>query len=128
MKLEEYKKDVYTFSEKASENIRKLTFAGIGIIWIFKTSEVNMPLFPQELFFPLLMLAITLFFDFFQYLIAYIIWRMFYRIHEMNETDSEKDIKAHPALSVPISFCFIAKVFSILIAYGGIIVFVIRKM
>jgi hypothetical protein len=50
MKLEEYKKDVYTFSEKASENIRKLTFAGIGIIWIFKTSEVNMPLFPQELF------------------------------------------------------------------------------
>jgi hypothetical protein len=61
-------------------------------------------------------------------LIAYATWRIFYKIHESNEADSEKDIKAHPILIIPISVCFIAKVCSVLIAYGGIVVFVIRKM
>lgn len=128
MKLKEYKNDIYKFSEIASENVRKLSFAGIGIIWIFKTNEINKPLFPQELFFPLLMLALTLFFDFFQYLTAYAIWLMFYKIQETNEVDAQKDIKAHAALTIPISVCFVAKVCTILIAYGGIILFVIRKM
>ena len=39
MELKEYKKKSHEYTAKASEIARQINFAGIGIIWIIRTSS-----------------------------------------------------------------------------------------
>ena len=66
MKLSDYRNTYYEFSDKASNVGRKLAFAGIAIIWIFKIEGEGAPKIPEKLFTPSALLATALAFDLLQ--------------------------------------------------------------
>jgi len=56
-------------SDKSSEINRQLAFAGIAIIWVFRTDSGGRQIVPEELFLPGLLLVLSLSFDLLQYVI-----------------------------------------------------------
>ena len=60
MKLSDYRETYYEFSGIASEVSRKLSFAGIALVWLFKIENSPIPKVPNELIFPTGLLALSL--------------------------------------------------------------------
>lgn len=94
MKLEDYKKKSHEYTAKASEIARQLNFAGIGIIWIVRTTFPELKLSDFQLLLPLLLISISLISDFFQYLIGGIIWIEFYKSKEKRGISGTTDLKS----------------------------------
>ena len=129
MKLRDYRETYYEFSGTASELSRKLSFAGIAIIWIFKLDSKPVPIIPEELFLPLALLTVTLFLDLLQYMAASFIWGIFQWYQEKKLSNIEDD----PKLSAPTYFkwpqvaCFVLKLIVLIIAYILIIHYIFLK-
>lgn len=94
MKLEDYKKKSHEYTAKASEIARQLNFAGIGIIWIIKTTFPELKLSDSQLLLPLLLISISLISDFLQYLFGGIIWIEFYKSKEKRGFSATTDLKS----------------------------------
>lgn len=86
MKLSEARDFYYFYTGKTSEIVRQLALAGIAVIWIFKTGQVQLP---AELILPLILIALTLVLDLFQYFVAATTWGIYSRWQEKN-CESEK--------------------------------------
>lgn len=84
MKLSDYSKTYYEFSGKTSDIARHLAFAGIALVWIFKTGAAPATKIPQELHIPTILLALTLAFDLLQYFAGTAIWGIFNGIRSAN--------------------------------------------
>ena len=119
MKLSDYRETYYEFSGKASDVARKLAFAGIALVWIFKTSNGPTPKIPSELIFPTGLLVLTLAFDLFQYLAATVIWGFFqwYEERKLNDINDDPELSSHPCLKWPQNTFFVLKLTSISLAY-----------
>lgn len=125
MKLEKYKEDAYYFSGKLSEINRYFSFAGIAIIWIFKTEANGTYNIPPSFILPLILLSTSLLLDFLQYAYSASAWIIFYRHHEskkQKKQDENKykkdDIKAPRWISNISYFIFyIPKILANIAAY-----------
>jgi hypothetical protein len=114
MKLDQWKESKNKNTTKLSDVNRYLGFAGIGIIWIFKTEVGKQYGIPQDLFTPLFLFVLSLALDFGQYLYLATVWTIFFKYHECQKKkhpDNKKyiddDIKAPeilPNLSYIIFF------------------------
>lgn len=126
MKLSDYRETYYEFSGKASEVARKLAFAGIALIWIFKTSDVPTPKIPEELILPTGLLVLTLAFDLFQYVAATIIWGFFqwYEEKKLNDINDDPELSSHPCFKWPQNTFFGLKLMSISMAFVLLSIFV----
>ncbi|MCK5608178.1 hypothetical protein KAR91_40225 [Candidatus Pacearchaeota archaeon] len=82
MKVKEYKKEYQDFSSKLSDNTRKLAFAGIAIVWVFKQAKNGIFILPNLLKLAMLMFVITLSFDLLQYTYQTALWGLFHRHYE----------------------------------------------
>lgn len=119
MKLSDYLDAFYDYSDKASLLSRQLAFAGIAVVWIFKSGDgVNFQL-PVPLIYPLLLLVSAFIFDLLQYLVGTCIWYFFHRFHEKKINSSNKDpnLLASHWYSKFIALFFGAKIISVLAAY-----------
>ena len=131
MKLSEYAKRYEGFTEKASNCARKLAFAGIALIWIYKIEVKSVPKIPQELVFPLILLALTLALDLLQYIMASFVWWAFYCYKERKLYKEGKldDPSADPEFDAPAwmpwlqDVLFIFKLCTIISAYLLIILY-----
>lgn len=124
MKLSKFKEDSYYFSGKVSDLTRQLSFAGIALIWILKKDSLNAGLeIPLKLIQPLLFFALSLSFDFLQYLYSTIVWTLFHLHHEnkLEIKTSDPDLTAPSYLNWPSWLFFIFKVIFILFAYFSVI-------
>ena len=119
VKLSEYKQDYYQISGLASSTSRQLAFAGIALIWIFKTGNSPPIALPKDLLFPSGFLIFGLACDLLQYLFATVIWGSFHRYHEKKKNAIEEDstIGAPKYLNWPTNLLFYSKILSVLIAY-----------
>ncbi len=128
MRLDDYKKEFYEFSAKASDTSRAAAFGGIAIIWVFRITTATVPQLPKELLIPLSLFTAALGFDLLHYTIATIIWGFFHRINEMrlrNPTNNPN--LAHPSyLSLPIWTLFFLKIASVLVGYVTLLNFIWR--
>ena len=70
MSLKAWREDYLDDTKKLSELVRNLAFAGIGIIWIFKNSDLTKNIIPTQLILPLKFIVVALICDVSQY-----IWR-----------------------------------------------------
>jgi len=129
-KLSEYREDFYEFSGKTSDIARKLAFAGIALIWIFKNEAKPTHMIPRELILPSALLALTLAFDLLQYVAATCIWGVFQWYHERRIGDTTKDpeLDAPSFLKWPQFVFFVLKICAVFLAYILITVFIARNM
>jgi hypothetical protein len=114
MRLSDWSDKAHTFTRQLSELNRYLAFAGIAIIWIFKTDIAGNISIPEQLFSPLVILVLALFLDFLQYVYSATVWTLFFRYHENNKqknpeeekykTDDVKAPKILPNLSYILFF------------------------
>jgi hypothetical protein len=131
MKLEEWKKEKGDFTSKLSEVNRYLCFAGIGIIWIFKYEIEKEYNIPHDLLLPLILFALSLGFDFLQYLYSAVVWTCFFKYHEKQkwlhpDKDMYKkdDIKVRPIIPGISFYClFLPKVILNIIGYIYLLTF-----
>jgi hypothetical protein len=128
MNLQGYRETFYTFSGKTSDLTRQLAFAAIAIIWIFKSDVAGRFNLPAALVCPGVFVVLALIFDLAQYCAASIIWRRFYRAKEREGVSEEAEIQHDATLEVPIYSLFVIKVVCVIIAYAGILLFLLRVL
>ncbi|MHA1975098.1 MAG: hypothetical protein ACTSW1_19085 [Candidatus Hodarchaeales archaeon] len=125
MKLKEYKKDYQEFSGKLSDNARKLAFAGIAIIWIFKQEKEGDLVLPDLLKLAMLMFVITLSFDLLQYIYQTLVWGIFHRYHEKMNKDEDYKLTASKYFNWPAISFFWLKVVVLVIGYAILLKFLL---
>jgi hypothetical protein len=96
MELEKYKTNSHDYTAKASDIARQINFAGIGIIWIIRTSNDNISLSDSSLLTPLILISISLLLDFSQYLLGGILWINFYNKKRKEGISKEIDVSIDP--------------------------------
>ncbi|HXX43013.1 MAG TPA: hypothetical protein VEI58_12205 [Chthoniobacterales bacterium] len=107
MKLEEAKKAFYDASATLTENTRKLCFAGIAIVWIFKVGDKNaggVP-FAAGLLWPLGAFVMALALDVLQYFYKSTIWWLYYACKHKQGTSDDSEIDP-PRLINFLTFVF----------------------
>lgn len=74
-----------TYTGKTSDIARQLSFAGIAIIWIFKTGDSFTQETSERFLWPLLWFVITLALDFLQYVAGSLTWYFYARAREKEQ-------------------------------------------
>jgi len=82
MKLAQWKESKDKYTTKLSDVNRYLGFAGIGIIWIFKTEVGGEYGISHDLLIPLILFVLSLGLDFGQYFYSAFVWTIFLKYHE----------------------------------------------
>ena len=128
MKLKDVLGYYRDYSGKASDINRQLGFAGIAIIWIFKSSSLAQPLLPKPLVLPALFLSLGLFFDLLHYVVAAIIWKAFHSSKERKGVKVEGEVRASPWLNKPIWALFGIKLIFTFLGYIFIFNFLFKML
>lgn len=100
MTLKEIREDYVRYSTNVSELSRNLSYAGIGVVWIFKQTVTGraikttfMNSIPDELRWPLLLFVAVLILDLFQYVLQTAIWYPYYtKNKELHKNEREDDV------------------------------------
>ena len=124
MKLETYRNKSYSLSKTLSENVRKLAFAGIAIIWIFKTtnSEGNNVL-PMELIYPMMLILASLVSDTMQYLFGSLMWDRYCNKKRREGKTCESEVNPSSLIPRVMKIFYILKVLFVIIAYIQITIY-----
>lgn len=130
MNLSGYKKDYYELSGLASTACRQLAFAGIALIWIFKSGESSSICLPDSLLIPAGLLVLSLTFDMLQYVVGATVWGFFHRYHEKRKENPESDpyVLAKPIYNWPANSFFYLKILSVVSAYFLLLKFVVNAI
>ena len=128
MRLSDYKKDYDHLTGKASDVARQLSFAGIAIVWIFRTGQGTDATLPGILLVSLGLFALALLSDLSLYIIASIIWGRFHRCQEKKLTDSSEDpdLEAPAWYNRPAIVLFALKLASVAVGYAILVTFFVR--
>jgi hypothetical protein len=118
MKLEDYRKDYYGFSAKASEISRQLSFAGIALIWIFKIEKGGPLAVPTTLLWPALLFCAALALDLLHAVFGTLIWGAFARYQERRGAKDDDEIDSPAYFNWPTLLCFWGKVSAVVVAYA----------
>jgi hypothetical protein len=118
VKLADFKNDYYIHSGSASLVSRQISFAGIAVVWIFKSDSSEGLALPETLMIPLFLLLLSLAFDLMQYTVSAAIWGIFHRCKE-NEfgVGYEEEISAPSYLNWPALFFFWGKLLFLGVGY-----------
>jgi len=115
MKLADAIKAHEEFSARASENVRFLAVAGIGIVWLLSDQKVEG--LARDLLFAALALVIVLCLDFLQYFVAAQIWDRFVSDQESAGRQREDTVAAPRGIHGPIYGLYWSKVAVLAIGY-----------
>lgn len=115
------------FSSKLSDACRQLAFAGIAIIWLFKTIDKNGNyVLPSQLDLPLYACCLALFFDLIHYLYATIAWKMV--MTNSKASSDRSNVNVPGWINVPTWTAFIIKITSVLLAYCLILGYIVKNV
>src|SRR5437016_4246746 len=101
MKLKDARGAYESLSSKASDIIRQISLAGVGIIWIFKSATGTTFSLDPRLVKAALFIFLALLLDFLQYVLGTTIWFIYYRQQEKQGTQESDDFLAPPQLNWP---------------------------
>jgi hypothetical protein len=122
--LAEAREGYYELTGKASDAVRQLAFAGIAVIWVFKTGDGDAVKVPDALLLPGLLLVAALFADLLQYVLAALLWGWFARREERRGILPDDEIEADRAINWPALVLYYVKIVLVLSAYTAIGVYV----
>jgi hypothetical protein len=122
MKLEDTRAAYEALSAKASEIVRQISLAGVGLIWIFKAGTGASLSLEPPLLKAALLIFLSLALDFLQYVLGTTIWFVYFRYKEKNGTKESDEFLAPAALNWPMWTLFYLKSAAMLIAYSCYII------
>ena len=129
MKLKDIRDAYSSKSTSASTVSRQASFAGIALIWVFKTQYGSTLALPNELLWPTLFLTLSLSFDLLQYISSSAIWGIFNRLKELEHGPNyEGDIGVSKYLNWPAIFFFWGKLLFVIIGYINIFSYVFNNI
>jgi hypothetical protein len=99
MKLGDTRAAYEALSGKTSDIVRQLGLAGVGLIWLFKTEPGSPATLDIHLLRVVLLIFLTLFFDFLQYLSGTTIWFLYFRHKEKQGMTEEDEFQAPTGLN-----------------------------
>jgi hypothetical protein len=108
-----------TTYKQASDINRQLGFAGIAIIWVFKTETMKIP---GELIWPGILLVVALACDLLQHFIHSVIWHFYLRYFERKGLGPDTEFYDPPYINYPAYFLWATK----FILTGGAYIILIR--
>ena len=114
LSIEEGYDTVDKASSTASELNRKLAFAGIALIWVFKTEGGGRQIVPAELFLPGMLIAICLALDMLQYIVKSELWRI---ATKKAEGSKKTKFKVSSAIGITVDIFFWLKIATNVAAY-----------
>lgn len=132
--LKSYREDFESITKNLSDIFRNLSFAGIGIIWIFKNNSLNNKIIPESLYLPLVLLIVALAFDFTQYLWKGINYYIFYKrreyLYSKDRLPKEKveDAEIRNFVSIGTWIFFVLKIGFMIAAFVKIFCFIESRM
>jgi len=112
MKLQEAKDNFYKSSGTLSELLRKLVFAGIGIIWILKVGDKDAGglKFQKDLYLPLFLFTLSITLDVFQYVYKSTTWWLYYEFKHRAGVKDDADIDPSGLWNLPTFVFYYGKV------------------
>jgi hypothetical protein len=119
MTLQEAKDTFYEASATLSDNVRRLAFGGIAIIWILRVADktaAGIP-FSKVLFLPLIAFVVGLLLDALQYLYKTIAWWLYHKGKYQAGLAADAEIDPPMSLNAPTWFFFCGKVIACGIGY-----------
>ena len=128
MKLQKIRAAYDYYSATVSTVARQLGFAGIAIIWIFKTDQGGAYTVPPELVWPGLLLVGGLAADFLHYVAGVIMWGSYGRYMELKGVDNDQEFFAPSWMNWPGNTFFVSKLVLIALAYALLVIFLIGKV
>jgi hypothetical protein len=117
MKLADVRSAYEALSGKTSEIVRQLSLAGVGLIWALKATGSQSVSVDPELVKAALFIALSLLFDFVQYVLGTTVWFLYFRHKEKEETKEADEFLAPAQINWPLWIFFYAKSAMMLIAY-----------
>jgi hypothetical protein len=120
--LEDARAAYEALSGKASDIVRQISLAGVGLIWVFKSGtgsslSLDPPLLKAAFF-----IFLSLLFDFLQYVLGTTIWFAYFRLKEKQGKKKDDEFLAPKQLNWPAWGLFYLKVATMLVAYGCYII------
>jgi len=128
VKLENLRENYDYFSQKTSEIVRQLGFAGIALVWVFKTDVGGRQVVPPELLPAARLIVIGLGLDLLHYVAGTLIWGIYNGIKEHAATKEETNFLAPRPINWATLLFFWAKVIVIVIAYVYILGFIASRI
>ena len=122
MKLADTRAAYEALSRKASDIVRQLSLAGVGLIWLFKTETASASILDIHLLRAALFIFLALLFDFLQYLSGTTIWFLYFRRKEKEGTTQIAEFEAPASINWPTWTLFYLKATLMLIAYAAYII------
>ena len=116
MKLEDCRESYYYNSGRASDICRKLGFAGLALIWVFRIASGEKTIIPNNLRWAGILLVGGLGCDFLQYVVGTVVWGVYHRIKE-KRTLKDEEFLAPRWINYPANSCFVLKQIAIGVAY-----------
>ena len=111
-------RDAYEgLSAKASDIVRQLSLAGIGIAWLFRNSSSGTDSLDPKLIQGSFLIAVALTLDLLQYLISTPIWFLYFRSKEKHGAKLDTEFEAPAWFNWPNIFFFCSKSVVLVLAY-----------
>lgn len=118
MKLSEIREDYEELSGLLSKFNRQLAFAGIGIVWLFRTTDtLGKTSIDTEMLTPILCFVISFGFDLLQYLWQSYAWYIFYWYKRKKGCKEEDEMNEPEWPNVIAWILFTVKVAALIAAY-----------
>src|ERR1700730_13680664 len=100
MKLADARGAYESLSGKASDIVRQISLAGVGLIWVFKSSTGSFSLsLDPSLLKAAFFIFLALLFDFLQYMVGTVVWYLYYRHKEKRGTQENVEFLAPSQLN-----------------------------
>lgn len=129
MTLKDLRENYYYFSQKTSDIVRQLGFAGIALIWVFKTDVGGgRQVIPPELLPATRFIVIGLALDLLQYVAGTLIWGIYNGLKERAGTEEETEFLAPRPINWPTIVFFWAKTIVMIYAYALLIRFLVNRI
>jgi hypothetical protein len=123
VKLKDAREAYYDHSGKLSEIVRQLSFAGIAVVWIFRSGEGAGEISYDDSLVPALLFFVgAIAFDLLHYLYASLAWGYFQRREERKGVKDDDDVEPHDFINRPSQAAWALK--SVLCITGHVILFV----
>ena len=129
MKLSEIRKDYEELSGILSKLNRQLAFAGIAIVWLFRTTDnTGTTSIEPSMLTPIMYFVISFAFDLLQYFWQSLSWYIYYWWKRCNGKKEDEDMNEPEWPNFIAWMMFVVKVIALIIAYRSLGIFLYNKL